>query len=248
VSLTYANVKSEDQMVLNWANRGLDTAGRCCVEFDLAPHGFSNFIYSTNDKKTWYNALQVQVDRPYRRPDRTAIGWGVGLAYTYATRELQGVDALNDDFAFPAARFIPKHPSNDEKHRLVANWITDLPYLWGIQFSGLATLGGKFRLDVGCPGRFCGEGSTGEAYERGGFTVPGTFPHRNVDIRFRKDFLPGVGRLPVAVGVTLDVFNVFNRANYGDYDVGNRNSPTFLQPRNVVTDARRIQLGAEMNF
>jgi hypothetical protein len=247
-SLTYAYVKGEDQMVLNWANFGLNAQGRCCTSFDLAPHGFSNFIYSSNEKKTWYNAVQVQVDRPYRRPDPAAIGWGAGLAYTYATRELQGVDALGDDFAFPAARFIPKHPSNDEKHRIVANWITDLPYLWGIQFSGLATLGGKYRLDVGCPGRFCGEGGAGDAYARGGFTVPGTFPYRNVDIRFRKDFLPSFGRTAAGVGVTLDVFNLFNRANYGCYAVGNRNDADFLQPRCVVTDARRYQLGAEMNF
>ena len=246
-SLTYANVKGEDQMVLNWANFGLNAQGRCCTSFDLGPYGFSNFIFSTNDKKTWYNAIQVQVDRPYRRPDLNAIGWGVGLAYTYATRELQGVDGLGDDFAFPASRFIPKHPSNDEKHRVVANWITDMPYLFGIQFSGLATLGGKFRQDVGCPGRFCGDGVTGNAYERGGFTVPGTFPYRNVDLRFRKDF-PTFGRTPFAVGFTLDVFNVFDRENFGCYNTGNRNDADFLQPRCVVTDARRYQLGAEMNF
>ena len=249
-SLTYANVKSEDQMTLNWANIGLNSSGRCCVSFDLGAHGFSNFIYSSNDKKTWYNAIQVQLDRPYRRPDPARIGWGAGLGYTYATRELQGVDGLNDDFAFPAARFIPKHPSNDEKHRIVANWITDLPYLWGIQFSGLATLGGKYRLDVGCVDRFCPANNVGNRYERGGFTVPGTFPYQVFDIRFRKDFarFARIGGNAAAIGVTLDVFNVFNRANYGDYAVGNRNDSNFGQPRNVVTDARRYQLGAEMNF
>jgi hypothetical protein len=249
-SLTYANVKSEDQMTLNWANIGLNAQGRCCVSFDIGAHGFSNFIYSSNEKKTWYNAIQVQVDRPYRRPDPARIGWGVGLGYTYATRELQGVDNLGDDFAFPAARFIPKHPSNDEKHRVVANWITDLPYLWGIQFSGLATLGGKYRLDVGCVDRFCPANNVGNRYERGGFTVPGTFPYRVVDIRFRKDFarFARIGGNAAAIGVTVDVFNVFDRANYGDYNVGNRSDANFGQPRNVVTDARRYQLGAEMNF
>ncbi|MDQ3696797.1 MAG: TonB-dependent receptor [Gemmatimonadota bacterium] len=247
LSVTYANVKGEDQMTLNWANIGLNDEGRCCEFQDLGRYGFRDFIYTLNDKKTWYNALQVQVDRPYRRLDRTSIGWGAGLAYTYATREVQGVDNVNDHFAFPHTRFIPKHPSNDEKQRVVANWITDLPYLFGIQFSGLATLGGKFRQDLGCPGRFCGEGDTGGAYERGGFTVPGTFPYRNVDVRFRKDF-PTFGRTPVALGVTLDAFNVFNRANYGCFRTGNRDDERFLQADCVVTDARRYQLGAEMNF
>ena len=246
-SLTYANVIGEDQMVLNWANFGVNAQGRCCTSFDLAPHGFSNFIYSSNEKKTWYEAIQLQLDRPYRRASISSFGWGAGLAYTYATRELEGVDGLNDDFAFPAARFIPRHPSNDEKHRIVANWITDMPYLFGIQFSGLATLGGKYKQDVGCPGRFCGEGTTGNAYERGGFTVPGTFPYRNVDMRFRKDF-PTFGRTPVVFGITFDLFNAFNRDNFGCYRTGDRNATDFGTPGCVVTDARRYQLGAELDF
>lgn len=247
ISATYANVKGVDQMVLNWANIGLNDQGRCCRDFNLGPHGFSNFIYSTNDKKTWYDALQVQVDRPYQRASNTSIGWGVGLAYTYANRSVQGVDGLNDDFAFPNSKSIPKHPSNDEKQRVVANFITDLPYLFGTQFSGLLTLGGKYKLDVGCPGRFCGTGDTGNSYQRGGFTVPGTFPYRNLDLRFRKNF-PSFGRTATAFGLTADVFNALNRDNFGCYKTGNRNDADFGKPDCVVSDARRYQIGAELNF
>jgi hypothetical protein len=248
LSLTYANVKGEDQMALNWANVGLDpTTGRCCVSFDIGAHGFSNFIYSTNDKKTWYEAIQVQFDRPYSKPVPEAFGWGMGLAYSYTTREVQGADNLGDDFDFPNSLSIPRHPANDEKQRLVANWITDMPYLFGIQFSGLATFGGKYRQDVGCPGRFCGEGTAGNAYERGAFEVPGTFPYRNVDIRFRKDF-PSFGRTATAFGLTLDVFNTFNRDNFGCYRTGDRAAADFGTPGCIVTDARRYQLGAELNF
>ena len=246
-TVTYANVKGEDQPALNWAQFGLKTDGSCCTSFDLGPHGFSNFIYMTNDKKTWYSAVQVQLDRPYRRPDPSSIGWGAGLAYSYATRYVQGADGLNDDFDFPNSLSIPKHPANDEKQRVVANWITDLPYLFGIQFSGLATLGGKYRQDVGCPARFCGYGTTGNKYQRGGFTVPGTFPYQNIDIRFRKDF-PSFGRTPTAVGLTLDVFNATNHNNWGCYNTGNRTDAVFGQPSCLVTDARRYQLGAELNF
>lgn len=241
VSVAYAGVRGVDQLTLNWANFGLNPDGSCCISFDLAPHGFSNFIFSSNDAKTWYDALQLQIDRPYSRPSASAIGWGVGLAYTHATRQLQGVDNLGDLFAFPNTVNIPKHPSNDEKDRVVANWIVDTPYLLGTQFSGLLTLGGKFRLDVGCPGRFCGPG-----YERGGFTVPGTFPYRNVDMRLRKDFLT---RERTSVGVTLDVFNAFNRNNLGCYNTGSRTDvDNFGKANCVVTDARRYQLGAEYNF
>ncbi|MDO8501879.1 MAG: TonB-dependent receptor [Gemmatimonadaceae bacterium] len=247
ISATYANVEGEDQMVLNWANVGVNPDGRCCRDFNIGAHGFSNFIYSTNDKKTWYDAIQVQVDRPYQRVSESSIGWGVGLAYTYANRSVQGVDGLNDDFAFPNALSIPKHPSNDEKQRVVANWITDLPYAFGIQFSGLLTLGGKYKMDIGCPKRFCGEGTTGNQWERGGFTVPGTFPYRNLDLRFRKDF-PSFGRTTTAFGITLDLFNALNRDNFGCYKTGNRSDKDFGSPDCIVTDARRYQLGAELNF
>jgi hypothetical protein len=114
-------VRGYDILTLNWANFGLNPNGTCCISFDLAPHGFSNFIYSTNDAKTWYDALQVTFERPYRRLTEEEVGWGFGIAYTYSSRALEGVDNLGDLFAFPNTANIPEHPSNDEKHRLVAN-------------------------------------------------------------------------------------------------------------------------------
>ncbi|MGE5143973.1 MAG: hypothetical protein ACM3OA_11090, partial [Acidobacteriota bacterium] len=250
VTGTYAGVRGVDQLTLNWANFGLNPNGSCCTSFNLGAHGFANFIYSTNDGKTWYDAFTLQVERQYHRssPD---FGWGAGLTFTYATRSVQGVDNLGDEFSFPNALNIPKHPSNDEKVRIVANWITDVPFLHGIQFSGIATVGGRVRQDVGCPARFCGSGTSGNQYQRGGFTVPGTFPYQNVDLRLRKDF-PSFGR--TALGVTLDLFNATNNTNYGCYNTGDRNAKDaqgnliFGEPTCVISDARRLQIGAEFNF
>ena len=99
-------------------------------------------------------------------------------------------------------------------------------------------------------------GTTGNSFERGGFTVPGTFPYRNVDMRFRKDFVRFAGTA-TAFGLTLDVFNAFNRDNFGCYQTGDRTidksgvqvpNPRFGQPDCIVTDARRYQIGAEVNF
>ena len=254
-SLSYVGVRGEDMLALNWAQIGLDANGRCCVSFDLAPHGFSNFIYSTNDVKTWYDALQLQLDRPYQRTSPRAIGWGAGLAWTYGNRYVQGVDNLGDLFAFPNSQGIPKHPSNDEKQRIVTNWIVDFPYLSGFQFSGIATFGGKYSLDVGCPARFCGFGTTGNQYERGGFTVPGTFPYQNVDLRLRKDLAVRQAGPEARFSILFDVFNLFNRDNFGCYRVGNRDETigtparnVFGKPQCVVTDPRRYQLGAEYSF
>ncbi len=249
VSVTYAGVRGVDQVTLNWAQFGLNPDGSCCTSFNIGAHGFSNIIFSSNSAKTWYDALLVQVDRPYRRSSEN-FGWGAGLAFTYAVRSLEGLDSFNDlggsaPFAFPNTQNIPKHSANDEKVRIVANFITDVPYLYGVQFSGLITLGGKFRQDVGCPARFCGSGTTGNQFERGAFTVPGTFPYRSVDLRLRKDF-PGFRG--TQLGITLDAFNIFNHDNLGCYNTGNRTDTNFGDPSCVVSDPRRFQIGAEYDF
>ena len=256
-ALTYQGQRGTDLFTYNWANIGINPAnGRCCVSFDIGAHGFRNFINSTNDGKTWYDAVSLQLDHPYR-PSADGIGWGGGVTYTYAQRSVAGVDNLNDISSsfpggFPKANSIPKHSDNggnDERHRMVANWIMDMPYLFGIQFSGLLTLGSGSRLDIGDPPRFGGVPDS--SYFRGGFIptqynffVLGGWAYRRLDVRLRKD-LPQMGRSQV--GVTLDVFNVFNYMNFGDYDRGFR-STTFGQGRQVISDPRRVQIGVEYTF
>lgn len=240
-AVTYAGQRGTDQFAWNVAAGGLNADGSCCnFPFNWSAHGISSVIYSTNDVKTWYDAVTFQLDRPYSRPSLDQLGWGAGLTYTYAKRSFQGQDAIGDTFAFPQAATIKRHAANDEKNRIVANWITDLPYAFGIQWSGLVTLGGQYNIDVGCQ-RFCSN------FQRGGFTVPGTFPYQNVDMRLRKDF-PNFGRSPEAIGLTLDVFNVTNHANLGCYNTGNPTDVNFGKAGCVVTDARRYQVGAEINF
>jgi outer membrane receptor protein involved in Fe transport len=253
-SLTYQGQRGTNLFTYNWANHTLRSNGSCCIDYPINNHGFANIIYSTNDGKTWYDAVSVQLDRPYRRSS-AQFGWGAGFVYTYAKRAIAGVDNLNDisgsfPGGYPNAIGIPKHSDNggnDERHRVVANWITDMPFAFGIQFSGLLTLSSGATLDVGCPARFCGPAT----YINGGFTpkhysfiIPNAWAYRRLDLRLRKDFPEISG---TQLGVTVDLFNVFNFQNFGCFDVG-FNSLTQGSATCVVSDPRRAQFGMEYNF
>jgi hypothetical protein len=50
------------------------------------------------------------------------------------------------------------------------------------------------------------------------------------------------------LGITVDMFNAFNRNNFGCFRTGDRNAPDFGTAGCVVTDPRRVQIGAEYNF
>src|SRR5438552_3491016 len=260
-SLSYQGQRGTDLFMYNSGNNGYNATGHCCVPgYNIGAHGIRNIIYSTNDGKTWYDALSLQLDRPYR-PSTGGIGWGAGLVYTYAQRSVAGIDFLGDlagsfPFGFPKANGIAKHTAlggSDERHHVVGNWIMDVPYLFGIQFSGLVTLGCGARIDVGTAPRF--GGVVDSTYFPGGFLPPqrnflflGGWGYRRVDIKFRKDFPKISG---TSLGVTVDVFNVFNFQNLGDYNitvVPALHTFTVGQPRQVVSDPRRVQIGAEYTF
>jgi len=260
-SLSYQGQRGTGLFTYNWANIALNpSTGLCCVSFNIGAHGFNNFIYSTNDGKTWYDAFSLQLDRAYR-PAPSGFGWGGGIVYTYATRYLAGVDNLNDltgsfPGGFPNAKSIPKRTDccgTDERHHVVANWIMTIPQLAGIQFSGLITLGSGGRQDVGTHPRF--GGVTDSTYFPAAFQPPqrnffvfGAWAYRRVDIRLRKDF-PEFGG--TSLGVTADIFNVFNYMNYTNYPFSvNASQRTWAvgQPSDVLSDPRRIQIGVEYNF
>jgi hypothetical protein len=249
-SVSYANQHAMQQFTQGVASTKLNPDGTCCsTPFDWSAHGYNAIIYSSNDGETWYHAVNVQLDRPYTRASEDAFGWGAGLSMNFARRYLRGVDEIGQIFAFPNPGSIPKHSSNDERTRIVGNWITDIPYLFGIQWSGLATFGGKYAIDAGC-NRFCGlAAQRSNPFRPGGFLVPGTFPYRDVDMRLRKDF-PHFGRTQTAIGITFDVFNTFNHNNFGtNYNTGVPvTDPNYGKPFATASDARRYQLGAELNF
>ena len=244
-SAAYTGVRSENVLTFYWANQDFVCPERSfavpgCFQSRSVP-GFSSILVADDQGKTWYDALQLRVDRPYQRLGEGRFGWGAGLAVTVAERETQG---FNDLFSFPNPADYPRQVRNDEPLRIVANWIVDVPFAWGAQFSGLINLGSGTRYDRG--DRF------GLEFEPGGFTperhsfiIPNAFAYRNVDLRLRKEFLNLRGS---RMGITADLFNAFNWQNYGCYNTSNPSDPNFGTATCMIADPRRLQVGVEYNF
>jgi outer membrane receptor protein involved in Fe transport len=230
VDAAYTGIRSTNVFTFYWANQNFVCPERtfgipgCFVNRNIP--GYGVVLLGTNAGKTWYNALQVKVDRSYRPGPAGGIGWGAGLAYTYAKREKQG---FGDDFSFANAVDYPRQVQNDERHRAVINWIMDMPFAYGVQFSGLLTLGSGLRYDLG--DRF---GGPGFAYRPGALDAP---MYKNLDLRLRKDFPAARG---ARLAVTADLFNAFNWSSYSY----NNNSTINSQ----ILDPRRFQIGAELGF
>ncbi|MEO7711711.1 MAG: TonB-dependent receptor [Gemmatimonadaceae bacterium] len=249
-ALTYTGTRSYNGLSFEWANFGLNPDGGCCTSMSIP--AYRNVLVANNTVKSWYNAMFLQLDRPYRRIEN-GTGWGAGLAYTLAKAESQGGDL----FSFPrigAFGFSRYEIGNSERHRIVSNGIIDLPWAWGLQASTLITLGSGNRIaaqDFSGPLPFFNRG--GGELPKFSFIIPRAFAYRNVDLRLRKDLVPLRGQ---RLGITADLFNAFNYNNYGCFnDVAFTNekgvrtaNPDFGRGFCVVADARRLQLGAQYDW
>ena len=230
VDAAYTGIRSSNVFTFYWANFNFTCPQRtfsipgCAVNRNIP--GFGTILLATNAGKTWYNALQVKMDRSYRPGAAGGIGWGAGLAYTYAKRETQG---FNDDFSFPNPVDYPRQARNDERHHLVANWLMDMPFAYGIQFAGLLTLGSGLKYDLG--DRF---GGPSNAFRPGALQPP---MYKNLDLRLRKDFPATRG---TSLAVSADLFNAFNWWSYSYNNDGTISGP--------VNDPRRFQVGVELGF
>jgi hypothetical protein len=235
VELAYNGVRSSNTVTFYWANENFTCPERAwsvsgCFVHNTIP-GFGNVLVADNTGKTWYDAGTLKVDRAYRQGEK--FGWGGGIAYTLAKRQTEG---FNDDFSFANAVDYPKQVRNDERHRLVANWIIGMPAVLDLQFSGVATVASGSNVDIG--DRF---GGNANPLRPGGFDTP---TYKMLDLRLRKDFSFGRSH----VGLTVDGFNVFNTQNLGCYNTGNPADSNFGRAGCTISDPRRVQFGLEVGF
>jgi len=178
---------------------------------------------------------------PITGPARTSAG--ARAFFSYAKRQLQGVDALGDLFAFPNALNIPKHPSNDERP---TSWPTSSPMFPSSTASSSAADYAGREVPPGCrvSGAVCGKGTTGNQYQRGDSRCPG--------LSRTGPSISGSARISPASGHPArdhaGCVQHFNHDNFGCYAVGNRNDLNFGDPTCSVSDPRRFVIGAEYDF
>jgi hypothetical protein len=196
--------------------------------------------------KTWYDALQFQVDRQMRRTSR----WGGSLAYTFARAEEQGQSwdlFWGFDARYPTVADRPRRriPEN-QVHTVVANGIVRLPY--DVRFSTLVSLGSGLTIN----GVDASQGNDlvrqrtyiFEPPTRPFLGIGHVFNTQSVDVRLEKELTIRTGQ---DVSVVADVFNALNTANFGCYET--RINPLTDVPNarygqpNCAGLGRRLQLG-----
>jgi len=251
-SVNYTGVRGYNQLTWLFGNRRPD--GGCC----LSTPRFGELLLSSDEGRTWYDALMFQLGKPY---DDTSK-WGAQVSYTLSESEVNTFGFFSLDVLSPA-EFVKFPSENDERHRLVVNGIVGLP--WDLLLSGIGTfasarpISAKLGGDPNNNGLFddfpSGEGRNSRRPEDGEF--------KRVDLRLEKEFpflRPGQ-----SVGVVLEVFNVFDSKNFtcfedffGDF---NRTTGEIVRSESQIQNygrnafcnvgdspSRRMQLGLDYEF
>jgi hypothetical protein len=247
-SISYNGSRGFNGFTYEWANLTYNPASNdCCLAHNVPAYG--NVLVGNNNVHTWYKAMYLSLDRPYAKDALSNWGWGAGVAYTLSKSEKEG----QDDFSFPHLDLgaNQRHPSdNDQRHQIVGNFITDVPFAWGIQFSGFMTLGS------GVPYNIIEYVATENNGQLQTFLGQQRSPwQKQFDFRLQKNFLNYKGN---EFGVTASVFNAFNSQNLGCLNVrkaGPGSTPgsvvadtTFGKATCVLTDPRRFQFGVQYSF
>jgi outer membrane receptor protein involved in Fe transport len=235
-SLSYSYIIGKDQVGYSPLNRTVATNSGGFYDFIPLINGYSNVVAAFNTRGTRYHAVYLTVDKPYSRSSH----WGGGIAYTYARSKERG---FSFNFDFPNIEQRPYVPnSGDERHHLVANGIVDVPL--GIKLSSLVTYGS------GAP-FFVIDASQG--FGARDIKFPGNVgnvPHfLQVDLRAQKGFkLFGSHEF----SLSAEVFNLFNRANFGGADGFIPKLPeinsNFGIPNGLSGPPRSFQVGASYKF
>jgi outer membrane receptor for ferrienterochelin and colicin len=193
--------------------------------------GFTEFrnlvFYSNHDQEREFEALYLTAEKPYNEES----GWGFTVSYTLSHATQNGSRDSNTapfDFDYATIEDTPTFDApTDERHRVVASGMLDLP--WDTRFSGLATYGSGTPFHIFGPNPpGWNEGRRDEFFQ--------------VDLRFAKFFEFGEHELEFY----LDGINVTNEAN--NPAVEQCTCGPFGTPFNQILQGRSFQVGARARW
>lgn len=234
-SLSYGNIESHNGFTFGWGHRNPD--GTCCRWGEVQSLGYAAIITSQDAKRTWYEAIYLQLDKPFTASSR----WGGGLSYT-GVLNAEGIGGDLFSFDFPTVEDYPRRPINYiNDHRLIANVLFGLPF--GFNAGTVVTYGSGYRYDI--IDQSAGTGPL-ERILRGDGEGDG---YLTLDLRLEYNFDLG----PVAIGLLGEAFNVTNDEVFNNYN--NRIptppavNPDFGEATSIVAGSqRRFQYGVRLRF
>lgn len=236
LSATFSHIRSQNGVGFYPANRE-STGAR---DFIDTPGNFGNVLISADDIESRFTGVYVTAEKPYTEDSK----WGVSATYTLGWSKIRG-DSFNFDFA--SIKDTPMTPGpTDERHRLVIGAITALPAEF--QLSTFITLGTGVPYTI--TDASAGFGENLDFRRGGGRDEDILIEYKQIDLRLTKKLtLDDKQRFSAFV----EVFNVANWYNYGDYDgfippSEEDPNPTFGEPRKIIGPTRSFQVGLTYGF
>lgn len=241
-ALTLAYGKTANLFAWYIANAGSETGDRFSGPTPTSV-GFPEFrnlvFFSNHDASQTFKALYLTVDKPYNADD----GWGMSFSYTLSDAERNGsrdtgIGGFDFDYNTPALS--PHFPTaQDERHRIVASGIVDMPF--DFRLSGILTLGSglpfhQFVCPTASNPDICWNGGRPEKHS---FIFPDAWAYRQIDLRLTKEFDIFNGQ---SVELIVDAINVFGFDNYSGFEQC-LCSAQYGDPRAQFLPTRSFQLG-----
>ena len=227
--------------------------GRNYMNFVRGGPGFGGYaaVFVADDRvKTWYDAAQLQLQRPFTGENR----WGGGLAYTLAksTEQGQSQDLFwGFDDRYPTVADRPRRVTpGDQRHAIVANAIVQLPYEF--LFSSIVNLGSGIAVNAQDAslgfGPYQKRTYIYQPPTRAFLGIGHVFATQNMDVRLQKNINFASSQ---TAAVVVDVFNVFKSKNFGCYstDINPSTQPnTNYGNPDCAALGRRLQVGIRYGF
>ncbi len=245
--------KNDQDQHLPWGRRRFSTATERVF-------GQPNMLGATNTYETTnlskFDELSTQL--VYHRGNNISLQGSYTLIYARAYGGIiagalggpQAPKAVNADEPYGPGEWGPA--ANDERHRVVVSGVFSLP--GGIQASPILQLASARPYtaiqgqDLNVDGQntdFWIDPATGKPTAVNSQRGSNTY---NFDTRISKYFKWGESK---SLGFFGELYNITNRANFGNYYVGNSRATNFRQPFSFqigYPTSRQLQLGARFSF